>query len=132
MAGWPSAAKALAGKYNTRLPRTLATRSRAPNPMATKAARADSSAPAVAAPPVAALDAPSAAAPELKLSYEEALAELEQLVSRMEAGSLPLDQLLTAYQRGATLLSFCRGRLEAVEAQVKVLEDGQLQPWNDA
>jgi exodeoxyribonuclease VII small subunit len=100
--------------------------------MATKAARAESSAPAVAAPPVAALDAPSAAAPELKLSYEEALAELEQLVSRMEAGSLPLDQLLTAYQRGATLLAFCRGRLEAVEAQVKVLEDGQLQPWNDA
>ncbi len=69
---------------------------------------------------------------ELKLSYEEALAELEQLVSRMEAGSLPLDQLLTAYQRGAILLAFCRGRLEAVEAQVKVLEDGQLQPWNDA
>jgi exodeoxyribonuclease VII small subunit len=95
--------------------------------MATKAAPAASSAPAVAAPA-----ASSAAAPELKLSYEEALAELEQLVARMEAGSLPLDQLLTAYQRGATLLAFCRSRLEAVEAQVKVLEDGQLQPWNDA
>ncbi len=70
--------------------------------------------------------------PELNLSYEEALAELEQLVSRMEAGSLPLDQLLTAYQRGATLLKFCRSRLEAVEAQVKLLEDGQLQPWDQA
>ncbi len=73
-----------------------------------------------------------AESPELNLSYEEALAELEQLVARMEAGSLPLDQLLTAYQRGAALLKFCRSRLEAVEAQVKVLEDGQLQPWEDA
>jgi exodeoxyribonuclease VII small subunit len=28
------------------------------------------------------------------------------------------------------LLNFCRNRLEAVEQQVKVLEDGQLKPWN--
>jgi exodeoxyribonuclease VII small subunit len=27
------------------------------------------------------------------------------------------------------LLEYCRGRLEAVEAQVKVIEDGQLKPW---
>jgi exodeoxyribonuclease VII small subunit len=79
-----------------------------------------------------ATNAAPAVPPELNLSYEEALAELEQLVSRMEAGSLPLDQLLTTYQRGATLLKFCRSRLEAVEAQVKLLEDGQLQPWDQA
>ena len=33
---------------------------------------------------------------------------------------------------GAELLKFCRGRLQAVEEQVKVLEDGQLKPWNAA
>lgn len=64
--------------------------------------------------------------------YEDALTELESLVARMEAGQLPLDQLLTNYQRGAQLLQFCRGRLEAIEAQVKVLEDGQLKPWEGA
>lgn len=62
-------------------------------------------------------------------TYEEALAELEALVGTMERGELPLDRLLESYRRGADLLAFCRGRLEAVDAQVKVLEDGQLKPW---
>ena len=61
--------------------------------------------------------------------YEDALAELEQLVQRMEEGQLPLDQLLDNYRRGAELLEACRARLTAIEAQVKVLEDGQLKPW---
>ncbi len=63
-------------------------------------------------------------------SYESALSELERLVAAMEAGQLPLDQLLESYKRGAVLLAFCRGRLEAVEHQVQLLENGQLQPWN--
>ena len=63
-------------------------------------------------------------------SYEAALEELETLVARLESGQLPLDQLLTGYQRGAELLKFCRDRLEAVENQIKVLEGNQLKPWN--
>ena len=47
----------------------------------------------------------------------------------MEGGQLPLEGLLEGYRRGTQLLQFCRGRLEAVEQQVKVLEDGQLKPW---
>jgi exodeoxyribonuclease VII small subunit len=70
--------------------------------------------------------------PPLPATYEEALGELEQLVARMESGALPLAQLLASYQRGAQLLQFCRGRLEAVEEQVKLLEDGQLKPWDAA
>ena len=62
-------------------------------------------------------------------SYELALAELDRLVAQMEGGQLPLDQLLDGYRRGAELLSFCRTRLQAVEDQVKVLEDGQLKVW---
>lgn len=63
------------------------------------------------------------------LGYEQALSELERLVQAMESEQLPLDQVLRSYQRGAQLLAYCRGRLEAVEQQVKVLEDGQLKPW---
>jgi exodeoxyribonuclease VII small subunit len=37
--------------------------------------------------------------------------------------------LLTGYQRGAALLQFCRDRLQAVEDQIKVLDDGVLKPW---
>ena len=42
---------------------------------------------------------------------------------------MPLAQLLTGYQRGAELLKFCRGRLEAVENQIKVLDEGTLKTW---
>ena len=62
-------------------------------------------------------------------SYEAALEELEQLVGRIESGQMPLEQLLAGYQRGAALLAFCRDRLEAVQEQIKVLDDGVLQPW---
>jgi exodeoxyribonuclease VII small subunit len=74
---------------------------------------------------------PATTTAALPATYEEALAELERLVAAMEGGQLPLDGLLTSYQRGAELLNFCRARLEAVETQVKVLEDGQLKPWAD-
>lgn len=62
-------------------------------------------------------------------SYEQALAELERLVQAMEGGQMPLDRLLESYRRGAELLDYCRGRLQAVEEQVRVLEEGQLKPW---
>ncbi|AVO50194.1 exodeoxyribonuclease VII small subunit [Melaminivora suipulveris] len=77
--------------------------------------------------------APAAPAPVPEpASYEAALQELEQLVARIESGQLPLDQMLAGYQRGATLLQFCRARLEAVQQQIQVLDEGALQPWNDA
>ena len=67
--------------------------------------------------------------PKDPATYEQALAELDRLFMQMEGGQLPLDELLDGYRRGAELLAFCRGRLHAVEEQVKVLEDGQLKPW---
>jgi exodeoxyribonuclease VII small subunit len=75
------------------------------------------------APPVDPLPPPS---------YEDALSELERLLGSMEDGRLPLDSLLSSYQRGATLLAFCRSRLQTVETQVQQLEDGQLKPWSGA
>jgi exodeoxyribonuclease VII small subunit len=62
-------------------------------------------------------------------SFEDALEELEQLLARLESGDLPLEQLHSAYQRGSDLLKFCRGRLEAVEDQIKVLDQGTLKTW---
>ena len=82
--------------------------------------------PASASAAEAAVAGDSAALPA---SYEAAIAELESLVQQMESGQLPLDRLLDSYRRGAVLLDFCRQRLQAVEQQVKVLEDGQLKDW---
>jgi exodeoxyribonuclease VII small subunit len=74
----------------------------------------------------------NADAAALPVSYEAAMAELEQLVASLESGALPLEQLLSGYQRGALLLQFCRERLQAVEEQIKVLDDGALKPWKSA
>ncbi len=62
-------------------------------------------------------------------SYEAAVAELESLTEMLESGQLPLDQLLVHYQRGAELLTYCRAQLDAIEAQVKVMEGDQAKGW---
>ena len=62
-------------------------------------------------------------------TYEAALQELEQLVAQLDAGQLPLDQLLDAYRRGAELLTLCRARLQAVEQQIQVMDGGELKNW---
>jgi exodeoxyribonuclease VII small subunit len=50
----------------------------------------------------------------------------------LESGQLPLDQLLSHYQRGASLLVYCRERLTAIENQINVLDEGTLKPWDGA
>lgn len=63
-------------------------------------------------------------------SYEAALEELEQLIARIESGQLPLDQMLSGYQRAATLLAYCRQQLDAVQNQIQWLDEGALQVWS--
>ena len=87
---------------------------------------ASTSAPAPVALPAADIAADSLALPA---TYEAALNELEALLESLESGQLPLDALLGSYQRGAQLLTFCRGKLEAVENQIKVLDGSELKPW---
>jgi exodeoxyribonuclease VII small subunit len=60
------------------------------------------------------------------LTFEAALAELEQVVADMESGKLPLEESLAAYRRGAELLKQCRGRLDDAQQQVRILEEGTL------
>lgn len=74
--------------------------------------------------------APAASAPAAPAHYEAAQQELEQLVARIEAGQLPLDDMLAGYQRAAFLLDFCRARLQAVQAQIQVLDGDSAQAWN--
>ena len=50
-------------------------------------------------------------------TFESALAELENIVTRMEGGQLSLEQSLTAYKRGAELLKFCQAQLADAQQQ---------------
>jgi exodeoxyribonuclease VII small subunit len=63
-------------------------------------------------------------------SFEQAMAELSELVTRMEGGQLPLEASVVAYARGAELVKFCASQLEKVDAQVKVLEGDMLKPFS--
>lgn len=60
-------------------------------------------------------------------TFESALAELEKIVVNMEAGQLPLEELLSSYKRGAELLQFCQQALQNAQQQVRILEAGTLQ-----
>ncbi|HTI17256.1 MAG TPA: exodeoxyribonuclease VII small subunit [Trinickia sp.] len=64
----------------------------------------------------------------LPVNYEAAVAELEQLVARMEGGALSLEESLAAYRRGAALVAYCQQQLEKVEQQVRVLDGETLKP----
>ncbi|MGB9150057.1 MAG: exodeoxyribonuclease VII small subunit [Burkholderiales bacterium] len=66
------------------------------------------------------------------LSYESALAELESIVARMEAGQLPLEDSLAAYQRGAELLKFCQSKLADAQQKIRLLDADVLKPFTPA
>jgi len=53
-----------------------------------------------------------------KMSFEDALRELEQIVEQLERGEVSLDDAVTAYERGALLKQQCQQRLD--EARLKV------------
>ncbi|ESQ80057.1 exodeoxyribonuclease VII small subunit [Asticcacaulis sp. YBE204] len=60
------------------------------------------------------------ATPDLStLSFEDALAQLERIVSELESGQAPLEKSLELYERGAKLKALCEQRLEAARLQVE-------------
>ncbi|HYM27219.1 MAG TPA: exodeoxyribonuclease VII small subunit [Steroidobacteraceae bacterium] len=53
--------------------------------------------------------------------FEEALAELEGLVERLERGDLPLDEALKVFERGVALTRHCQSSLQAAQQKVEIL-----------
>ena len=54
-------------------------------------------------------------------SFEDALAELEQILGDIEGGQVPLEQSLVMYERGQFLIQHCRTVLSRAEKQIEVL-----------
>ena len=54
-----------------------------------------------------------------QMSFEQALAELEQIVARLESGQAPLEDSIRMYERGAALKTHCEQRLEAARLKVE-------------
>jgi exodeoxyribonuclease VII small subunit len=55
------------------------------------------------------------------LSFEDALAQIEQIIDRIESGEIGLEQSLAEYERGVGLINHCRGRLEGARQQIEDL-----------
>lgn len=66
---------------------------------------------------------------EASPAFEHSLAELEQLVQRLEAGDLPLDEALKTFERGIELTRHCQSSLKAARQKVDILlkRSGQLE-----
>ena len=54
-------------------------------------------------------------------TFEQAQAELEQIVERLERGQAPLDEALKLWERGEELYRFCAAQLEAAEGKIEEL-----------
>lgn len=54
-----------------------------------------------------------------KLSFEDALAQLEKIVGQLESGEAPLERSIELYERGTALKAHCEARLKAAEAKVE-------------
>jgi exodeoxyribonuclease VII small subunit len=74
--------------------------------------------------------------PIAEMTFEEALAELESVVTRLERGDVALDESISLYERGAALRARCQQKLAEAEEKVSriTLGDGGqptgLQPFD--
>ncbi len=59
-----------------------------------------------------------------KLSFEEALKALEDVVRRLESGEVPLDKSIELYERGEKLRGHCQARLDAAQARIEKIVAG--------
>ncbi len=67
---------------------------------------------------------------EKKLTFEQALARLEEIVAQMEAGEQPLDRSLALYEEGARLMKQCASMLDKAEqkvARLRIDTNGELE-----
>ncbi len=63
------------------------------------------------------------------MTFEAAMARLEEIVRALEGGDVPLDTSLSLYEEGVALVRLCNARLDHAQQRVKILsagEDGAL------
>lgn len=54
-----------------------------------------------------------------RLSFEQALTALEEIVQQLESGNVPLDQSISLYERGEALRKHCQARLDDAQARIE-------------
>ena len=64
---------------------------------------------------------------ETEQSFEQAQAELEQIVERLERGEAGLDEAIALWERGEELYRFCLGKLDAAHGRIEELAQAATQ-----
>jgi len=59
-----------------------------------------------------------------KMSFEEALRELEEIVRKLESGNVELEKSIEIYERGAKLKAHCESRLKSAELKIEQIVQG--------
>ena len=63
------------------------------------------------------------------LTFEQAFAQLEEIVTRLESGDLTLDESVALYEQGQKLARLCGEMLDSAELRIKQLgADGTIEP----
>ncbi|MXO90150.1 exodeoxyribonuclease VII small subunit [Pontixanthobacter aquaemixtae] len=63
--------------------------------------------------------------PDLKqMTFEQALAALEEIVKRLESGEVPLDESINLYEQGEKLRQHCQARLDSAQARIEKIVAG--------
>lgn len=62
------------------------------------------------------------------IPYEQALAELEQIVSDLESSERPLEEALALYERGQVLARYCSKLLDQAELRIEQITGDQILP----
>jgi exodeoxyribonuclease VII small subunit len=58
---------------------------------------------------------------EFEKSFEEAMSDLEQIVSRLETGDISLEESISNFQKGIELSRYCASKLDAAEKKISIL-----------
>jgi exodeoxyribonuclease VII small subunit len=69
---------------------------------------------------------------EQKISFEDAMNKLEQIVDKLEEGDVPLEEAIVFYKEGMELSKLCHDKLKSVEEQLTqiITEDGRKQSFS--
>lgn len=66
-----------------------------------------------------------------KMTYEQAVARLEEIVKLLESGTASLDDSLQLFEEGTRLAAFCSKTLDAAEQKIRTLSDVKLEAEGD-
>lgn len=68
---------------------------------------------------------------EKKLTFEEAMEKLENIIAKLEEGDVPLEKAIEYYKQGMSLSKFCSDKLKSVESEITNImnENGEEEPF---